>query len=659
MLSLGLGASFANAAEKISYQGEILPIFRDRCLNCHNPDKLKAGLDLTTYEALMRGSDNSKVIDPGNPGNSLLFKLITHSDEPAMPPKSDKLPDVQIELIRKWIEHRAPEGPDSAPVAAANNANTQLTFAAEQSSGPPPIPHDLVLEPVVRTERAGMVVSLAASPRAPIVALAAQKQVLLYDTNTLELAGALPFPEGFPDVVKFSRDGILVIAGGGVGAKSGRVVAWDVRTGERVLEAGDEFDVVLAADISADHHLIALGGPNRIVKIFTDGKLSHRIKKHTDWVTALAFTPDGKLLISGDRQGGLSVWETATGTELFTLPPHKGGVTALSAPTPQVCASASEDGMVNLWDLREGKLIKNWEAHKGGTLSLAFAPDGRLVTCGRDKLTRLWDGGGNKLREFEPLKDVALSAAICQDKVVASDWTGTIRVWNADGKRSGDLNPNPATLEERIGTVNHRIAELESRRATMLASLVAARDELTSARRAIQAKQLPSNAVQAKAAEEKLSKAKREAEAIQHDFFTANCELAKWKAAQINVTRFAARGELAARQRDYARVLDAAAKVSQELQKAREDLAKAESGQVQAPGAAGAASTEIEKLRVTVNEIAVRTAPARSAARKAVYEASKPVAAAQLKVNALSLTYEGLLRESARPIPLASAEGIK
>src|SRR5438105_15832195 len=83
-----------NAAEveKISYADHVLPIFRNSCLNCHNPDQLKAGLDLSSYRAAMAGNEGGKVIEPGNAQNSLLFKVITRTEEPAMPPNSDKLP---------------------------------------------------------------------------------------------------------------------------------------------------------------------------------------------------------------------------------------------------------------------------------------------------------------------------------------------------------------------------------------------------------------------------------------------------------------------------------------------------------------------------------------------------------------------------------------
>ena len=111
---------------------------------------------------------------------------------------------------------------------------------------------DLLLEPVVSSSRAGAVTAMAASPWAPLVAVASQKQVVLYHADTLAIEGILPFPEGFPYVIKFSRNGKLLLVGGGVGAKMGKVVLYDVITGKRLTEVGDELDAVLAADLSPD-----------------------------------------------------------------------------------------------------------------------------------------------------------------------------------------------------------------------------------------------------------------------------------------------------------------------------------------------------------------------------------------------------------------------
>src|ERR1700722_6337772 len=92
-----------HAAEKTNYQNDVFPLFRNNCLNCHNPDKKKAGLDLSTYQAALAGSDNGKIVQSGKPGDSLLVKCVRQTEDPKMPPKGDKLSDAEIAVLEKWI----------------------------------------------------------------------------------------------------------------------------------------------------------------------------------------------------------------------------------------------------------------------------------------------------------------------------------------------------------------------------------------------------------------------------------------------------------------------------------------------------------------------------------------------------------------------------
>jgi len=467
----------------VTYQDTIRPLFQSSCLNCHNPDKNKAGLDLSTYDSTMDGSDNGKVVELGDADKSVLYKVLAHTQEPYMPKNGDKLPDSQLETIREWIQSNAPEKPGGAVATQPAGPAVAVVPVADRPKGPPAMPHDGLLEPVVHTMRAGAVPSIAGSPWAPLVALAAQEQVLLYDTNSLQLAAVLPFPEGFPAIVAFSRNGSLLIAGGGIGAKLGHVVVWDVVTGKRIIEIGDEFDTVLAADISPDQSLVALGGPSRLVKIFSaaDGKMICKMKKHTDWVTALCFTPDGKELISGDRAGGLAVWDTE-GHEVQSMTAHDAGITGIAC-RGNLVATCSEDGTVKFWDMVEGKQIKSWKAHDAGVRSIAFTADGQIVTSGRDRTVKLWDASGQQIRQFGPLNDIAMQACYAGGKIVASDWSGLVRAWTPDGKRAGDLDSNPPTIEQRIDMLTGVIASAEAAKAGQDQALKQATDTLADAAR--------------------------------------------------------------------------------------------------------------------------------------------------------------------------------
>jgi hypothetical protein len=444
----------ADAAAKITYAEHVQPIFREHCFSCHNEETKKSDLSLVTYGAVMAGGASGEVIAAGDPDSSRLWGLVSHAEEPKMPPEQDKLPDAKLEVIKAWITGGALENNGSvAKMKKQPTVNLAATAGAARPAGPPPMPEGLARQPVVYTPRAAAVTALACSPWAPLAAVAGQKQIALYNTDTGKLLGMLPFPEGVAHVLKFSRSGSLLLAGGGIGGKAGKVVVYEVKTGKRVFEVGDELDDVLAADINEDHTRIALGGPNRIVRIFStaDGSLLHEIKKHTEWIYALEFSPDGVLLATADRNGGLFVWEAETAREFQNLAGHTGAVTDVSwRVDSNVLASASEDGTIRLWEMEGGKQIKSWGGHGGGVASLEYAQDGKLVSTGRDRVTRVWDGEGKAIKEFAAFNDLGTEAAIAHDsnRVVAGDWLGDVRMWQlADGAQVATLAPNPPTLE--------------------------------------------------------------------------------------------------------------------------------------------------------------------------------------------------------------------
>jgi hypothetical protein len=454
--SLGLAAD--PPKEKVTFQDHVGAVFRNRCGSCHNPDKQKGGLNLDNYGSAMQGGGSGKVVEPGDAESSTLFLVISHREEPKMPPNSAKIPDAEIELIRKWIEGGALENTGSKVAAKAKpKFEFKLDPAAlGKPAGTPAMPENLSTEPFVPEAQPSAIVAMAASPWAPLIAVAGQKQVLLYRTTDLHLAGVLPFPEGMIHVLKFSRNGDLLLAGGGRGGQSGIAVAWDVKKGTRVFEVGKEYDVVLAADLSPDHGQVALGGPSKVVRVYNtaDGSLATEMRKHTEWITAAEFSPDGVLLATGDRSNGLVVWEAQTGREYFDLRGHQSAITDVSwRVDSNVLASASEDGGIRLWEMENGANIRTIAAHGQGVASLRFVKDGRLLSTGRDRFVRLWDQNGGKQREFEPFGDLALEAVISHDesRVFAADWTGEIRVWDTKaGRRLANLAVNPAPIASRI-----------------------------------------------------------------------------------------------------------------------------------------------------------------------------------------------------------------
>ena len=482
-------APLAQAQEKITYQDHVSPLFESACNSCHNADKAKGGLDLSSYPNMLKGGSSGGAVEPGNPDGSLLYKLVSHQEEPFMPHKKDKLADAQVALVAKWITGGLLET-KSSTAKKKKKAAFDLGFVAVtdgKPEGPLPMPEHLLLEPVVSTDRAGGTSALASNPWAPIVAVAGQKQALLYHTETLELLGVLPFERGFIESLTFSRNGQLLIAGGGRGGKVGGMVAWDIKTGRQRMTLGKEYDTVLAADMMADLTTVALGGPGKRIKMFElpTGEPLYNIKKHSDWVMAVSFSPDTVLLATGDRNGGLHVWESFTGNLFYTLNGHKDDITRLSwRLDSNVLASASEDGTVRLWAMVNGKQVKSWTAHGGGTLSVQFNHNGDLVTVGRDKQVKIWDQNGKQKRAIKGFKSIPLEAVFTHDskRVIVGEWNGSVTVWDAaNGKPLGELSANPPTLAKRLDAARRLAKATETDRQKATETHEQAKAKLTAA----------------------------------------------------------------------------------------------------------------------------------------------------------------------------------
>lgn len=480
-------AAFAADAPP-TFEEHVLPVFREKCCGCHNADKKQGGLDLTSFSQALAGGSSGEVIAPGDAEGSYLWQLASHASEPKMPPQADRIPSEMLDTIRRWIDGGAIERVGGKPRAMKKSVSLTLgEGSAILPEGPPVMPPPLPLEVESEGSRGLAVTALAVSPNGSLAAAGGRRQVLLYDTASLDLLGVLAFPEGDVKTLRFSRNARVLVAGGGRAAASGRVVLWDVAKGERITEIGDEYDEVLAADLTADQGVVALGGPQKVVRLFSteDGAIRSEIRKHTDWITALEFSPDGRLLATGDRAGNAFLWETRGAREDATLKGHAGGITSLAwRGDGQVLATASEDGRIRLWNPRDGEKLKEWQAHADGVQGVAWLADGRIASCGRDKKVVLWKGDGTRERDFGPLDTIGLRVAATSDssRLVAGDLAGGLTVFTiADGKAAGQPDTNPARLEKRIALARKSVAKCTSELAAAEAALAKATEALAKA----------------------------------------------------------------------------------------------------------------------------------------------------------------------------------
>src|SRR5262249_11545750 len=86
-----------------SYSREVQPFLTKYCLECHNSKKMKAGLNVESYQDLMEGSDRGPVLVAGKPGASSIVLRVEHKREPFMPPEKSRQPKAaEVGLLRAW-----------------------------------------------------------------------------------------------------------------------------------------------------------------------------------------------------------------------------------------------------------------------------------------------------------------------------------------------------------------------------------------------------------------------------------------------------------------------------------------------------------------------------------------------------------------------------
>ncbi len=129
LLICAAGAFGQSSPSANFYRDTIQPLLQKNCLACHNDKVKQGGLDLSTRDGLLRGSEHGPVVSPGKPDDSQLYKLVAHISEPGMPFKGKKLPDESIAQIAEWIKGGVSYGDAVASAEGANLADAQKHWA--------------------------------------------------------------------------------------------------------------------------------------------------------------------------------------------------------------------------------------------------------------------------------------------------------------------------------------------------------------------------------------------------------------------------------------------------------------------------------------------------------------------------------------------------
>jgi RNA polymerase sigma factor (sigma-70 family) len=266
--------------------------------------------------------------------------------------------------------------------------------------------------------------------------------------------------EGVMGAVAFSPDGKLLAAGwgangSGAGAPGGEVKLWEAATGKPLGSLTGHKRLVMSVAFSPDGKTLVSGSLDCTTRLWDVGtsKEVGRVGEGQVPLHAAAFSSDGKLLVMqtgfvGDH--AVRFWDVAGAKEVRRLGGHRSTVAALAfSPDGRTLASGSVDRTVGLWDVAARKELRRSVLDDGDVTAVAVSPDGRVVrSAGRFGDVRAWEAAtGKEAGHFNTGDGFSPRLAFSPDgKVVAScPRLGEAgRLWDAaTGKELRALKPMP------------------------------------------------------------------------------------------------------------------------------------------------------------------------------------------------------------------------
>lgn len=359
-----------------SYSQDILPIFERHCTSCHSATATMGSLNLETWEGLRQGGNNGPVFQPGKSKESTLYLSVV-GQAPGMgrmPFSNDVLPARDAETIRDWIDSGAPGPeaetekksarqiyalawkPDGKTLAAGNFQEVRLydaTGKTEQAvlkghmdavralawtrdgntlvaaGGTPGRKGEVKIWSAdgslrhTMTGHADCIYALALSPDGKVAATASyDKLIKLWDVETGKELKTLKDHIDAIYSLAFTPDGKRLVSG----AADRSIKVWNPATGERLFTLSESTDGVNSVVISPDGQRIAGAGQDKSIRIWkfdsngNGATLENSMIAHEDAVLRIAYTRDGKYLISSSADRSLKVFRASDLTEVNMIP---------------------------------------------------------------------------------------------------------------------------------------------------------------------------------------------------------------------------------------------------------------------------------------------------------------------------------------------------
>lgn len=358
----------AAAAADVSYRHDVVPVLKRHCWGCHSGSDPRGGLSMDSAAELAKGGDSGPAWTAGQPDESLLVQMLIGAREPSMPKDKPRLPAAKIHLLRQWI------------LAGARDDSTP-----DDDEPPVAIPDLYRFAPSVT--------SLSFSPDGRLLAAACQSEIVVLDAAGDAPPRRLPTESELVTYVDFSPDGATLAGAGGSPTRYGEIrfyqsADWSLRSSRRLGR-----DTFFRGGFSPDGTQVALGateGAIWVVPVAAEVE-PRRFELHSDWVSDVTYSPDGRLLISGGRDKSVKVSFADSGKLIRSIAANDELVSAVAA-AENLALAAGRDMVPASYDLalaladtefagpignetkpvdKTGQYVKKFEAQPGEILDCA------------------------------------------------------------------------------------------------------------------------------------------------------------------------------------------------------------------------------------------------------------------------------------------------
>jgi len=354
-----------------------------------------------------------------------------------------------VEVLTPAADSPPTSAQPSTPATATQTADPPTAIPPSATPTLIPIRVDTIhmLEIFENFELGDVVRSLAFTPDGAVLAAAGGNTddftIRLWEAANGRDLGTLSGHSGIVWDLAFSPDGQMLASV----SSDGTAKVWDWRNGA-LLQSLEFPHEVVSVRFSPDGQRLAVGGVDEpqiqsaAVWTFSVDSWKPMFKLPEYWnVTALAYSPDGRLLVGGGTSRNVQVWRTSDGTSIFTLNhAHQVMEAAISLDSSTAatatCAATLNDqcteGSIWLWDLRTGKLIGKHAGFPDVIEGVGFSVDGSsLIAASRDGTLRVYTTSDYQL-QFEATPPGGISAlALSPDGglLATGSVNGEVRLW--------------------------------------------------------------------------------------------------------------------------------------------------------------------------------------------------------------------------------------